>query len=227
MSDLQSISNTLIALRRKIQRGRSVLAAITGIDGAGKGYFTAQLVKSLQANGVRTASVNIDGWLNLPNIRFDPSNPAEHFYLRAIRFDEMFGQLIFPLRDLRSICCEVDYAEETAVTYRRHLYSFENVDVILLEGIFLLKQAFQSYYDLSCWIDCSFETALQRAIARGQEALSPEDTSRAYRTIYFPAQEIHFQRDNPRAAATAILNNDTQLTISAAVPGQASDTHSL
>src|SRR5206468_11946319 len=68
--------------------------------------------------------------------------------------------------------------------------------------IFLLKHAFQLYYDFSCWIDCSFDTALERAIARGQEGLSPEDTTHAYRTIYFPAQEIHFQRDDPRAAAT-------------------------
>ena len=31
------------------------------------------------------------------------------------------------------------------------------------------------------------------------------------RTIYFPAQEIHFQRDNPKAGATLIVNNDARL----------------
>jgi len=208
MLDLQIFSNKILDVRRALQTDRSVLAAITGIDAAGKGYFTAELVKTLQAIGVRAAAVNIDGWLNLPKNRFDPSNPAEHFYLHAIRFDDMFTQLVLPLRDRRSIRCEVDYAEETAVAYRRHIYQYECVDVILLEGIFLLKQAFQSYYDLSCWIDCSFDTALERAIARGQEGLSPEETARAYRRIYFPAQEIHFRRDNPRAAATVIFNND-------------------
>jgi len=208
MLDLQIFSNKILDVRRALQTDRSVLAAITGIDAAGKGYFTAELVKALQAIGVRAAAVNIDGWLNLPKNRFDPSNPAEHFYLHAIRFDDMFTQLVLPLRDRRSIRCEVDYAEEAAVAYRRHIYQYECVDVILLEGIFLLKQAFQSYYDLSCWIDCSFDTALERAIARGQEGLSPEETARAYRRIYFPAQEIHFRRDNPRAAATVIFNND-------------------
>jgi len=94
------------------------------------------------------------------------------------------------------------------VAYRRHIYQYECVDVILLEGIFLLKQAFQSFYDLLYWIDCSFDTALERASARGLEGLSPEETARAYRRIYFPAQEIHFRRDNPRAAATVIFNSD-------------------
>jgi uridine kinase len=71
--------------------------------------------------------------------------------------------------------------------------------------------AFQNYYDLSFWIDCSFDTALDRAIVRGQEGLSREKALKAYRTIYFLAQEIHFQRDQPRVAAHAIINNDPRL----------------
>ena len=93
MLEVQALTNKILEVRRTVQSGRSVLVAITGIDGAGKGYIAAQLDKTLRANGVRTAVVNIDGWLNLPGRRFDPSNPAEHFYLHAIRFDEMFAQL--------------------------------------------------------------------------------------------------------------------------------------
>jgi uridine kinase len=116
-----------------------------------------------------------------------------NFYRCAIRFDEMFGKLVFPLRDRRSLTLEMDYAEETATAYRKHLCIYKNIDIILLEGIYLLKRGFQSYYDLSFCIDCSFETA------------------EAYRKIYFPAQKIHFARDNPRRAATAVVNNDPRL----------------
>ncbi len=91
------------------------------------------------------------------------------------------------------------------------MYEFEEVDVIALEGIYLLKQAFVAYYDVSVWIECSFDTALKRALARAQEGLTPEDTLHAYRTIYFPAQEIHFQRDNPKAIASVTIGNDPQL----------------
>ena len=76
---------------------------------------------------------------------------------------------------------------------------------------YLLKRAFQDYYDLSVWIDCTFETALERAIARGQEGLPAAATITAYRTIYFPAQEIHLDRDDPQGAATARLDNDPRL----------------
>lgn len=211
MSNLEVVVGRILETRRAVPQERSALIAITGIDGCGKGYVTARIVQRLQAAGLRAVAINIDGWLNLPDKRFDPTNPAEHFYLHAIRFDEMFAQLVLPLRDQRSVRCEADHVVETATTYEPVTYEFENVDVVVLEGIYLLKRAFQDLYDLSCWIECSFETALERAISRGQEGLPPEDTVAAYRTIYFPAQEIHFQRDDPRAAATLMANNDPRL----------------
>ena len=169
------------------------------------------IAEALRTTGLRVANINIDGWLNLPQVRFDQSNPAEHFYLNAIRFDDMFRQLIFPLRDRGSIRLEMDYAAETATQYRKQVCQFKDIDVILLEGVFLLKRTFQLYYDLSFWVECTFDTALERALARGQENLPPQATIEAYRTIYFPAQEIHCARDNPKHAASAAINNDPKL----------------
>ena len=185
----------------------ATLVGISGIDASGKGYVASLLEAKLQSQ-FRTVVLHADDWLRPPAERFDPSRPAAHFYESAIRFDEMFARLVLPLRDRRSVHLEADYAEETAVEYRRHRYDFEDVDVIVLEGIYLLKRALRAHYDLAFWIECSFDTALARALARQQEGLSAEETITAYRTIYFPAQELHFARDEPWVAATAVVNND-------------------
>jgi len=87
-------------------------------------------------------------------------------------------------------------------------YDFDEVDVIVLEGIFLLKKELKKNYDLAFWIDCLFETALQRAILRNQEGLSEEEIIRDYSTIYFPAQMIHFVRDDPKSDVDGIMEND-------------------
>jgi uridine kinase len=195
-----------------VPRTRSVLTGITGIDGSGKGYVTEHLAARLRERGVRVTAINVDGWLNLPSRRFSPVNPAEHFYGHAIRFEEMFAHLILPLKERRSHRLVAELADATdAEVYRRHVYEFEDVDVILLEGIFLLKRAHRDHLDLSFWIDCTFETALERALARGQEGLSPDETVRDYETIYFPAQRIHLDRDSPRGFATVVLSNDPRI----------------
>jgi uridine kinase len=203
---------------RRLGSERSLLVGVTGIDGSGKGYVAGRVVTALAGHGVRTAGINIDGWLNLPRVRFSPENPAEHFYHHALRLDEMFERLVLPLARRRSHRLEFDFAEETATEYRKHTCEFRDVDVVVLEGIFLLKAAYRDHFDLAFWVDCTFETALERAIERGQEGLPPEETIRAYHTIYFPAERIHLARDDPRAAATAIITNDWRLARAPASP---------
>jgi uridine kinase len=211
MSEMKPVAEAILNKRKSVLPTESVLAAVSGIDGSGKGHVTARLVAELQELGVHAVGINVDGWLNLPSRRFNADRPAEHFYQHAIRFEEMFEQLIVPLKRRRSICVETDFAEETAQTYRRHIFDFKEVDVIVLEGIYLLKRAFLHYYDWKMWVECSFETALERALQRGQEGLPPEETVRAYQTIYFPAQEIHFRVDEPQAAAGVVWVNDLRL----------------
>jgi len=121
----------------------------------------------------------------------------------------MFERVILPLRGTRNVNVESDFTEETATTFRKHRYAFRNIDIVLLEGIFLFKPAYRRHFDLAVWVECSFSTALQRAIKRSQEGLSLEETIKAFETIYFPAQRIHLARDNPRRAADIILANDT------------------
>ena len=153
----------------------------------------------------------MDGWLNLPSTRFSRLNPAEHFYVHALRLDTMFTDLVLPLCRHRSHCLVAQFAEETATTYREHVYDFHEIDVVLLEGIFIFRRAYRAHFDLAVWIDCTFETALERALERAQEGLPPAETKAAYDTIYFPAQRLHFERDRPREAADLIIPNDQRL----------------
>lgn len=151
--------------------GRALLVGLSGIDGAGKGFIAARLVDRLTRAGHRVAPVNVDGWLNPPARRFAAVEPGRHFYEHALRLDELFARLIVPLHRDRSVRVRVDHAEETASEFQSRLIEFDRIDVIVLEGIFLFKRPFERSFDLRCWIDCSFETALERALAR--TSLSP------------------------------------------------------
>jgi uridine kinase len=194
--------------RGAVAPDRAVLVGISGIDASGKGYLAAKIADRLQMEGLKLALISADDWLNLPDVCINRDNYAEHFYKHAIRFDEMFERLIVPLRQNREISFTADCADAKATTYRKYRYDFCDIDIVLLEGIFLFKPAYRHHFDLTVWIDCSFEVALKRAIERGQEGLPPAETIKAFKTIYFPAQLIHLARDNPREAADYIFTND-------------------
>jgi len=211
MLDVDGTTNEILKLRRRLSPSRALLVGVSGIDGSGKGWVTNRLEAALREAGETMVSINVDGWLNLPSRRFDPRRPAEHFYEHALRLEEAFSGVILPLRDTRSCDIVADFAEETATEFQCKRYRFDDVSVILFEGIFLFKRRFRTHFDLACWVECTFETALERALDRGQEQLSVTETIRAYETIYFPAQRIHFGRDDPRNSAHLLLGNDPRI----------------
>jgi len=207
MCRIDEVIRKILERRASVPNTRSLLVGVSGIDGCGKGYLARQFEAHLALRGVISAIVNVDGWLNLPEKRFDQRAPAENFYKNAIRFDEFFTKLVLPLRDRRSVHLVADFVEETASRYRKHTYDVKDVSVVLVEGIFLFKPQYRKHFDLAIWIDCSFPTALARAIERAQEGLSPANTIAAYDTIYFPAQRIHLAQDKPRDNADLIFEN--------------------
>ena len=208
MSGIEEVVRKILERRANISETRSLLVGVSGIDGCGKGYLATQLQAHLALHGVIPAILNVDGWLNLPQKRFAQSAPAANFYENAIRLDQFFSQVVLPLRNRRSVHLEADFVEETASDYRKHTYHYQDVSVVLVEGIFLFKPQYRKYFDLTIWIDCSFPAALARAIERAQEGLSPANTIAAYDTIYFPAQKIHLAQDKPRENADLIFEND-------------------
>lgn len=208
MTDLDNVVERISQMRNTMPAEHTMLAGISGIDASGKGYIASQVKRTLDERGLRTALINVDGWLNLPHVRFNSEDPALHFYLNALRLNEMFEWLILPLRQNRSVHLVADHVEETATEYLEHTYDFDNIDIILLEGIFLFKPQYAGHFDLRIWVECSFDTALERAIGRAQEALGRDETIRAYESIYFPAQRMHYALDHPRSAAHLIISND-------------------
>jgi uridine kinase len=197
----------IVAQRATTQANRAVLAGISGIDAGGKGFITEKIAQRLQESGWRVAAINADDWLNLPEVCLSRHKPAEHFYEHAMRFDEMFDRLIIPLKENRAVSFVADCADAKG-NRRKQSYEFRRIDIVLLEGIFLLKRAYREHFDLTAWVECPFDIALERAIERGQEGLPPAETIKAFETIYFPAQRIHFTRDNPQAAADFIIQNE-------------------
>ena len=75
----------------------------------------------------------------------------------------------------------------------------------MLEGIFLFKRELQQCYDFRLWIDCSFKTALERALSRLQEGLPPADTIAAYERIYFRLSECTSSEIVPVIPLTSYL----------------------
>ncbi len=191
------------------RNGRAALVLVSGIDASGKGWASERLDTGLTAAGLRVARIGIDPWLNPPAVRERPRGSADrgpHFYAHAFDFDRLFSTVIDPLARDGTIDLTVPLGGQFG-TPRPHRYLFNDVDVVLAEGIFLLRRGLAERADMRVWIDCPFEVALARAVARNQEGLSADDIRHEYDTMYFAAQRHHLALDRPADAADVIFLN--------------------
>ena len=196
--------------RRNAPAARSLLVAVTGIDGLGKGFAASRIVAELRTAGLRAEPINIDGWLNLPGARFNDSNPADHFYKHGIVSRSCS----------LSLCCR--FATPGHFVWKRTSRKkpprrIGAMSRVLGPG----RDCARGHLPAQAGIRAALRplnldrvqlrTALECAVARAQEGLPPDETMHAYRTTYFPAQQLHFRRDNPKTTATLILGNDPRL----------------
>ncbi len=96
MVDMNEVVARIVRQRAVAPDRRSLLVGLSGIDASGKGFVAKQIEARLAQHSIAAANINVDGWLNLPERRFNSTRPAEHFYENAIRFDELFAKLLLP-----------------------------------------------------------------------------------------------------------------------------------
>lgn len=205
--DLAEITTDVITARALLNPMRALLVAISGIDGAGKGVVAAQLRNALVSCGLNVALISVDDWHAPGAQRFGGAGAAERFYRSALRLDEMLAQLVEPMRRTGAVDVTVELYHPRSDASRRRAFSYRDIDIIVLEGIYLFKTELRGRYDLRYWVSCPWQTALHRAVARRQEGVSDWETLREYQTLYFPAQRHHLEQDRPTESVDGIYFN--------------------
>jgi uridine kinase len=206
--DIPSLAGKLLNAFALHDKMTAFTVAISGIDASGKGYISKLLQEELENCGYFVANINIDPWQNPIPVRMQKENAAENFYHNVFRWNEVFEQLLMPLKKNRSICLQTKLIRSDADEYYCHTYQYEKIDFLLVDAILLLQSKYLSFFDFKIWIDCSFETGLKRAIQRNVEKLDEARLIHDYDKYYYATQRLHFEKDNPRQAADLIFNND-------------------
>ena len=171
--------------RNALPEERSLIVGISGIDASGKSHLSRQWRTALTAMGLRTRVTSIDDWQHPPEVIYSEVDPGGHFNRHGFRFGDLLNAEVRP----------------------RRTGQMKDVEVLLVEGIFLFQEGVAEAFDQRIWVECSFEKGMERAVARSQEGLGPEETVRAYEKTYYPAQRVHFERDKPWEKAHWVVRN--------------------
>ena len=196
------IKSVLRDLHHQKESTKAQIIAISGIEGGGKRALTEKVAAALRLEGICVAIVHTDDWEAAENVRFNVMNSPEEYYLHAYRFDEMIEQLILPLKLFGSIKTSVTL--DDVLNPRTVEYDFNNIDIVLIEGVYLLQEAYLDLYDYTCWVESDYDAAFTRLAGQTNIEQSQETLARLFELLIKPAGQYHIYTDDPQGNAKSI-----------------------
>ena len=149
----------------------------------------------------------------------------DHFGLsdrQVIRGDDLYstnphGRGLFDLTDwplLTRILEDAQVAERLRYVGRDYRGDAVDVDeqmpqVVIVEGIRLLRSEAMARYDVAVWINCPHDIATRRAKARNREQGESEYEIALWDTLWGPLDDEYFRTHEPLELATFVYETDT------------------
>jgi uridine kinase len=207
--------NTLVELVDLITstvRTHPIRVAIDGIDASGKSSLAEELAKLIRSRGRNVIRASCDGFHHPRSIRYRQGRSSPRgYYEDSFDNESIISSLLHPL------------GPGGSRRYRRQTFDYRinreqlgslklatNDDILLFDGVFLMRPELRNYWDFMIFVEASFDVAADRAASRdvaipGQEA----DVRRLYCERYFPGQRIYLEDCHPRQHANVIFNNES------------------
>ena len=191
---------------RKLQ-DRPFVLGVTGIDASGKTHFASELATHVESSGLGVQLVHVDDFHHPRSVRYESSDEAESYFHRSFDLGTLVDRVLEPISREGSLDDELQLLDLATDSYQlRRRYEVRPESVVILEGVFLFRDALQGYLDLSVFLEVSFDVARDRGCARDASTIG-EDARRRYDEKYLPAQQRYIDRVNPRRLADFVVEN--------------------
>ena len=181
--------------------------AIDGVDGAGKTMFGDELGRTLEAWGANVIRASVDGFHHPRAVRsrrgrFCP----EGFYRDSYDYATLRQVLLDPLSPGGSgqyVSAVFDHRNDAPV--RSSTRQAAAGDILIFDGIFANRPELRGYWDLSVFLEVSFETSIRRLGARDG---TPMDPLAPLNRRYIEGQQLYLQECGPANHATVVVDNN-------------------
>ena len=187
---------------------KTIFVAIDGVDTSGKTTLADELKENIKKRKIYR--VSIDGFHNDKKIRLSKGEYSpEGYYEDSFKYESIIENVFNPIINgkKRIIPKIFDYRnnEETI----KEIINIPDKSVIIFDGVFLLRNEIQDYWDLSIFLEISFNEVIKRALKRDIEYFEDEKLLlKKYKERYIPGQKLYFEREKPKLRADIIIDNN-------------------
>lgn len=183
--------------------GTAMAIAFDGVDASGKTTIADLVNAELSRRNVGSERISIDKFHNPRETRMKRGELSpEGFFLDSFDLDAIKDLVLEPLRGNGGFITKgiFDYKEEAAIEDQK--IEVRDGLIVLFDGIFLHRDELADYWDLSIFLDVTFETVIKRALLRDREYFGSErEVIKRYTERYIPGERLYIDAFRPKERA--------------------------
>ncbi|UTT42360.1 kinase [Exiguobacterium aurantiacum] len=185
------------------EQERPIIVAIDGLSGAGK----TTLVNQLRGIVPNEMIFHIDDFIVERSRRYDTGEPeAIEYYTLQWDVDLLVETLFKPLQEGQATLTLPYYDRDRDEVINRTV-EIAPTAIVLIEGIFLLRDEWRAYFDYVVYLDCPQEVRYERVLNRDTYIGDLSERLDKYERRYWPGETHYLKTVNPKAKADHIIRS--------------------
>jgi uridine kinase len=182
-----------------IDQNERFILGIDGLSRAGKTTLVEKLASMLDTKDIQNLIIHIDDHIVVRKSRYNTGQDEwkEYYYLQ---WDiESLKEMLFE-KLIHSNELELPYYDNDLDRHEYKKLNIANKKVFIVEGIFLLRKEWSSFFDFTVFIDCPRDVRFSR------ESLKTQQNIEKFSKRYWKAEDFYMEKVRPIEKAQLVLS---------------------
>lgn len=182
------------------REARPYIVAIDGLSGAGKTTLVNLLKDSLE----KPVIIHIDDHIVERSKRYD-TGQEQWFEYYQLQWDTNYlKEHLYQKLKQSASCLTLPFYLKDEDTHSNQTMHLSPNSIIIIEGIFLLREEWKDFYDYIIFLDCPKEIRYERVLQRDTYIRDLEERVKKYNKRYWVAEEYYLNTRKPLELANSI-----------------------